>query len=174
MPSPVGELALEGEDEAGLIDDGVPLAIELENAHFIGAASCSGRGPLSDQATVEQQANDWAEIWKEEASYCEPDFGDLSGEQLAPLWPWAIVEAVSTFPVGTGLGADNVAPRALRRLLAAAIKALIALFLAFEAAGSWTKALNLVLIVLLPKGEGGRRVPNHWALPVDEGAHLHC
>ncbi len=37
------------------------------------------------------------------------------------------MEAVSTFPVGTGLGADNVAPRALRRLSMAAIEALIAL-----------------------------------------------
>mgnify|MGYP000081597618 CR=1 FL=1 len=85
MPSPVGELAFEDEDEDGTIDDGVPLEIELENASLIGATSCSGRGPLSDQATVEQQANDWAEIWQEEASYCEPVFGDLTGEQLAPL-----------------------------------------------------------------------------------------
>jgi endonuclease/exonuclease/phosphatase family metal-dependent hydrolase len=166
MPSPVGELALKDEDEEGIIDDGVPLEIELENASLIGATSCSGRGPLSDQATVEQQANDWAEIWQEEASYCEPDFGDLRGEQLAPLWPWAIIEAVSTFPVGTGLGADNVAPRALRRLSEAAIVALIALFLAFEAAGSWAAALNLVLIVLLPKGEGAFRTIGLFPTPV--------
>ena len=166
MPSPVGELALEDEDDEGIIDDGVPLEVQLENASLIGTTSCSGRGPLSDQATVEQQANDWAEIWQEEASYCEPDFGDLAGEQLAPLWPWAIIEAVSTFPVGTGLGADNVAPRALRRLSEAAIEALIALFLAFEAAGSWAAALNLVLIVLLPKGEGAFRTIGLFPMPV--------
>ena len=65
--------------------------------------------------------------------------------------------AACSFPANIGLGADNVAPRAIARLSSPAIQALIALFLCFEAAGDWCMAVNLVLIVLLPKPDGGRR-----------------
>ena len=37
------------------------------------------------------------------------------------------------------------------------IEALVLLFLAFEKLGDWCDILNLVLIVLVPKAEGGRR-----------------
>ena len=66
-------------------------------------------------------------------------------------------KAARSFPADTGLGADNVAPRAIARLSDQAILALIALLEAFEASGSWCDALDLVLIVLLPKSDGGRR-----------------
>ena len=63
--------------------------------------------------------------------------------------------AATTFPADTGLGADNMAPRAFTRLSDEAIAALALLFIAFEKFGDWPQLLDLVLIVLLPKGEGG-------------------
>ena len=62
-----------------------------------------------------------------------------------------------SFPPNTGLGADDLAPRAITRLSSQALRALIKLFLTFEASGNWCQATNLVLIVLLPKADGGRR-----------------
>ena len=69
------------------------------------------------------------------------------------LMPLALIESAATFPIDTGLGADNIAPRAFLRLSHRAIVALAAMLTAFERLGSWANVLNLVLIVLLPKVE---------------------
>ena len=57
----------------------------------------------------------------------------------------------------TGLGADNTAPRAYRRLSEDALHAIGLLFAACEKSGKWPAAIEAVLIVLLPKPDGGRR-----------------
>eukprot|EP00973_Karenia_brevis_P017650 2423738-Karenia_brevis.AAC.1 len=71
--------------------------------------------------------------------------------------PSVLLAAADTFPPHTGLGADNFAPRALKRLSLPLIKMLCKLLCAFEFAGAWPAVLQLVLIVLLPKPDGGRR-----------------
>ena len=65
--------------------------------------------------------------------------------------------AIDTFPVGTGKGDDNIGPRAYSRLSDAALLALIALLRACEACGCWGANAFVVLIVLLPKPDGGLR-----------------
>ena len=65
--------------------------------------------------------------------------------------------AALTFPAGTGLGGDNVSPRALARLSDEALMALARILAAAEALGAWGQAVSLVLIVLLPKPDGGLR-----------------
>jgi len=76
---------------------------------------------------------------------------------LTAMFPTAIRDAAKTFPAGTGLGHDHISPRAFLRLSDAALEALARLFMAFEKRGAWADALNLVLIVLLPKTDGGVR-----------------
>ncbi len=112
--------------------------------------------PLSDQAAVEQEAEQWAELWKSDDFYMQPDFSDI-GPELEPATIGAVKAAAMTFPINTGLGADNFSPRAVCRLSDEAICALVVLFAAFERCGNWCQALDLVLIVLLPKTDGGRR-----------------
>ena len=68
-----------------------------------------------------------------------------------------LVLAALTFPAGTGLGADNIAPRAFARLSSEALTALATILMAAEALGDWGDAVALVLIVLLPKPDGGLR-----------------
>ena len=81
----------------------------------------------------------------------------IDAQPLALLTPWALRMACSSFPTGTGLGADNVAPRALLRLSHAAFLALATLLMASEELGDWAAVLDLILIVLLPKTDGGLR-----------------
>ena len=123
--------------------------------------------PLSDQATVEAEADKWAALWQEGEHYAASEWS-FARPALQILAPWAIRMAASTFPVGTGLGVDNIAPRAVLRLSDDALWALAALFACFEMAGSWTAALDLVVIVLLPKSDGvvqtRRVVPDHHTL----------
>ena len=50
-----------------------------------------------------------------------------------------------------------MSPRAFLRLSPSAIEALAILFMLFESMGSWAEAVRLVMIVLLPKMDGGKR-----------------
>ena len=68
-----------------------------------------------------------------------------------------IKTAAETFPLGTGLGADNMAPRAVAALPQWQLQMLADILNECEATGVWPKRWNLVLIALLPKPDGGRR-----------------
>ena len=116
------------------------------------------KAPLADQMVVESHADELAHLWQEGEDYVLPPWPEEQQHQrLEQLLPWAIRTAASTFPIGTGLGADNIAPRAFTRLSEAALQALAFLYTQFELIGHWAKVLDLVLIVLLPKSEGGFR-----------------
>eukprot|EP00973_Karenia_brevis_P014474 1972678-Karenia_brevis.AAC.1 len=62
-----------------------------------------------------------------------------------------------TFPIGTGLGCDNVSPRAMSRLPDTLLNALGRILRRCEKLGRWPRCVCLVLIVLLAKPDGGRR-----------------
>ena len=116
--------------------------------------------PMADQIVVERQADDLAAIWKESQQLEQPLWPadeKMKEHQLDTLLPWAIEAAAKSFPAGTDLGADNISPRAICRLSPQALIALAILFRQFEACGCWAEVLNLVLIVLLPKPDGGFR-----------------
>ncbi len=112
--------------------------------------------PLCDQADVEQEADGWAGIWQEAADYlCSVLPSEASRPQA--LGAAQMRAASRTFPYDTGLGADNVAPRAIERLSDDMLQRLAQLLSDFECAGCWARTLRLVLTVLLPKTDGGRR-----------------
>ena len=113
--------------------------------------------PLGEQAAVDQEAAGWARQWATDADYVEPTFPPERLVAPEPLVLWAFDHATASFPVATGLGADNVSPRALLRLPDALRLALLRIFLLAERLGLWPQALNLVLIVFLAKADGGLR-----------------
>ena len=92
--------------------------------------------PLCDQADIETEAGQWAKLWKEGAAYVDP-FPGGAVPALAPFTAGAIRAAASSFPAGTGVGCDNVAPRAVARLSDEVLAALGDLFLACESTGDW-------------------------------------
>ena len=72
------------------------------------------QAPLADQVVVDAHADELAKIWHADHDYDAPTW-PMNQQQLEQLLPGAIRAAASTFPVGTGLGADNIAPRAFVR-----------------------------------------------------------
>ena len=82
------------------------------------------RIPLADQAAVEMEADKWARLWRADQEYSSPPIEDA--DQLQSLTSWGIKQAAFSFPAGTGLGADNISPRALVRLSDVAIAAGVA------------------------------------------------
>ena len=112
--------------------------------------------PAAQQAAVDQEAEKWAKLWQEGRAYTV----QLAEEECcfqSELLADALVAAACSFPADTGLGMDNIAPKALGRLSRAAMEALAHLLGQLEHLGQWTEALDLVLIVLLPKADGGLR-----------------
>ena len=67
------------------------------------------------------------------------------------------IEALTTFPIGTGLGWDGTHPRAVVRLSPDLIRRLVNILMTCELLGNWPAIIELVLIVLLPKTSGGLR-----------------
>ena len=149
-------------------NDAVPDIDEIDEApgHLIEPVSVPPRiwapgspvctDVLSDQADTEREADYWAQLWNEHMLYvdkCDPHDTAV----LEPLMPWALRQAALSFPAGTGLGADQVAPRAYARLSERLIRALCAILMAIELVGHWPEAVQMVVIVLLPKPDEGRR-----------------
>ena len=113
--------------------------------------------PLGLQAATEKEADKWAALWEEGAAYEVPQLDLAHSAHPGTIHPWMIKAACATFPATTGLGVDAIQPRALLRLSDEAIHALCQLLMAIELVGAWPALIRLVLIVLLPKADGGRR-----------------
>ena len=78
-------------------------------------------------------------------------------QQLPPMSLKRFKAAFVSFPAGTGLGWDAVHPRALLRLPDEVLYQWMALLLKCEREGRWPDDVGVVLVVLLPKPEGGFR-----------------
>jgi hypothetical protein len=142
-------------------DDHLVRAAELYQGrdgtltHDLPAANSNHNTVLSLQAEVEAEANRWALEWDESATY-SASFPHIT-EMPPGLVAQAIILASATFAPLTGLGGDNVAPRAFGRLTLQALEALAHILRACERKGTWPASVFAVLIVLLPKPDGGRR-----------------
>ena len=95
-------------------------------------------------------------------------------EDLGAIPPMMTVAALraacQSFPDGTGLGWDGLHPKALLRLPDSCLRALVRILFVAEAHGRWPAAMELVIIALIPKSDGGRRpigllpwLPRIWA-----------
>lgn len=100
--------------------------------------------PLSEQAALNKEAAGWVDNWAVGAPYRQHCFLQNLLVAPHPITLWALDFATAFFSASTGLDADNNAPRAVLRLLD-------------ESWMSWSAALNLALIALLPKRDGGLR-----------------
>ena len=112
--------------------------------------------PLCAQADIDQEAAAWGKLWKELGDYnCSID---VSGsERPPPMEGHHLRRTALTFPAHTGVGVENISPRALARLSDECLDALAALLFSFEEHGEWGEEIKNVLIVLLAKADGGRR-----------------
>ena len=135
---------------------------ELDGLSAEQLASISLAGQDEAPLTAQQSANDekckWGGEWAVGEQWCEPDWSELEvNEDPLPVSVAEYRRALMTFPIGTGLGWDAIHPRALNRLDDATIQALIDLLIVCEKTGKWPTATDLVVIVLLPKTDGGWR-----------------
>ena len=134
--------------------DGVDEALLTESLEYGAEASSL---PLNPQQAADQAADVWAAEWGvglELPDVAWPaDLGPLPPPLLLP----ALQRALAEFPASTGLGWDNLHPRALLRLSDGLLLALLRLLTACERIGRWPKAVAMVVIALLPKPDGGRR-----------------
>ena len=111
---------------------------------------------------VDYEAEKWFALSNTDGEYEEiwptdmPVLPALSDKLPVPT-AQEFTDAMLTFPANTGVGADNIAPRALARLPSMLIEALINMYVAAEMLGYWPECTVLVLIVLLIKAEGGFR-----------------
>ena len=113
--------------------------------------------PLGTQAAAELEADQYALLWQEGASIPLPRYPDSLGAPPPELTAEDLRTAALTFPIGTGIGTENVSPRAFARLSSTTLANLALLLTICEREGMWPAQLALVLIILLPKLDGGRR-----------------
>ena len=69
----------------------------------------------------------------------------------------AICQAAMTFLVGIGLGWDGIYPRAICRLSQSTLGWLAKVLYHCETTGEWPRLIDVVVIALLPKSDGGLR-----------------
>jgi hypothetical protein len=113
--------------------------------------------PLCAQQQANAERITWGREWAASEERIEPDWGS-GGAEIPPQLRLAMFKAaLATFPCGTGLGWDDVHPRALLRLPDEMLEAIMEVLMRCEIEGKWPLAVRLVVIVLLPKPDGGFR-----------------
>ena len=132
----------------------VPLSASSSRTHD--NSSNSNDALHNEQGQVECVADEWASVWGEHDKIFSPPDGPLPCD-LEPLTAALLRKAARTFPTGTGLGADNVAPRAHEHLPEHSLQSVANLPNRCEYEGRWPARWELVLICLILKSDGGRR-----------------
>ena len=116
--------------------------------------------PLSMQQSAEADASTWSAEWGVGSQREEPDWSLFDGSVLSPPPPLlmiAFIKALATFPNGSGLGWDAMHPKALLRLSIRVLEAVLVLLAMCEAEGRWPNIIELAIIALLLKPDGGYR-----------------
>ena len=131
---------------------------EQQLASVRGAGKDANLSPAEAQQEANQAAKDWGRQWGCERDDIEDTkWPDDLGEAPPQLWVEAVLDAAMTFPVDTGLGWDGVHPRCLGRLSSELLDWLVLILRHAEKTGEWQAAVELIIIVLLPKSDGGFR-----------------
>lgn len=152
IPSKVVKTCVVEEDDSGLVDDTEGIEDDrLENGQF------SVVTPLDRQQTVDAEAASWAEVWQQGVVGNHPVWPSDMGIKMPEVTVQQFKDACHTFPGAVGLGWDKMHPRALARCSDLVINAFITLMLLAEACGSWHESVGVIMVVLLPKPDGGRR-----------------
>ena len=79
------------------------------------------------------------------------------GGHASRLMVHAISRAAMTFPIGTGLGWDGIHPRTICRLGEDTFEWLVEVIHPCEITGIWPMEVDIMVIALLPKSDGGLR-----------------
>ena len=150
-------------------EEGEELQDDWSNADqflkVIKAGNASGNvAPACDQVAVEKEAAAWSELWRSQNDYSDPFLNEeykerarKEADDLPRLSVQDIRLAAKSFPIHTGLGIDNVSPRAFDRLSDEALQAIINVLHECERSGLWGECNTGVLTVMLPKPDGGVR-----------------
>ena len=113
--------------------------------------------PLTQQESVDSEAAKWADVWQQGVVGNHPRWPADMGQVLPDLAVAQLREACYTFPSGVGLGWDKLHPRALVRCSDRVLGLFIQMLILAEILGEWPSCIGPILIILLPKSDGGRR-----------------
>ena len=113
--------------------------------------------PVGAQHTANVERVKWGEQW---AAGSQPDELQWPEDppRLSPLSLRIFKQVLFTFPAGTGLSWDGVHPRAMLGLDDDTLYLWMVFFEQCERHGGWPKGVGVVVVVLLPKAEGGFRL----------------
>ena len=115
---------------------------------------------MAAQQAAEAVAAVWALEW---AAFAEQPVlewpPDLKDElvRLPRLHISAFRRALASFPDATGLGWDDLHPKALLRLDDTMLAALLRILFLCECRGTWPASTAIAIVALIPKTDGGRR-----------------
>ena len=113
--------------------------------------------PLSAQQTVNIEAKEWGAQWAESEIYETLSWPDEANCPPSDLSVQKFREACLTFSADTGLGWDALHPRALCRCSDLTLALIITVLARAERTGNWPEAVQVIVIVLPPKSDGGFR-----------------
>ena len=152
IPCKVGQTSQVEDDEGGLVDD-----VDGVQDDSLQSGCFSEVTPLDRQQAVDTEAGAWAKVWQQGVMGNHPVWPSDMGAMMPELVLDQLRAACHTFPGAVGLGWDKMHPRSLARCSDMVLKLFVRLMLLAETLGSWPKCVGVIMVVLLPKPDGGRR-----------------
>ena len=113
--------------------------------------------PLDLQPAVDLEASSWSTVWPAGVASEGPMWPACMGAPLPDLAIQRFRSACMSFPAKVGLGWDKMHPRAIARFSDLVIAYFIRLMVLAESLGHWHGFIGVIMIVLIPKADGGRR-----------------
>ena len=143
----------------------IPSVVVEDSAHGDGELDVDWQpeeailqAPLGAQQECDAQAEQWSREWAVgQVPLLLPWPADMRPGALPPLTATCMRDSAMTFPAGAGLGWDKLHPRAVARLGDGALCALASLLVAIVCIGAWPQLIGVVLVVFIPKPDGGPR-----------------
>ncbi len=155
IPVPIGVAPA---PSLSIVDDVEEVADDWEDMWgSVDSQNAVDRGPMDAQRVAEHEANIWAQQWASSTTAPAMPWPQSLGPLLPRITLDTFRRALASFAAATALGWDALHPRALLRLSDELLIALVRILLVAEFRGEWLAAVALVIIVLLPKPDGGRR-----------------
>lgn len=168
---------IDGETYEDVGDHWSDVALAEQASLMTDCSKAAANTPMGAMGEADEQRTAWGVRWDSGKVRIEPQWPAVVADSMPYLSIQAFINACMSSPGQTGLGWDNIHPRALARLPRQVLLQLVLRLLAAETTWAWPTLVGWVVMVLLPKTRRWKAADRLDTVPCThlvQGTTRHC